>query len=855
MDAGSETSLEAVSEQGSSADEVGSVTRYSESTHGDTIAEVSVFIEKISPVIDEIKELKERESEAIQKAIESLEVEYNRTKDLISSVNFRSSPVKYIEDVTQNLGRSLGLVLFAGHEVSIGNRGKIDALRKEMMNIRFNLSSERDSEMINTGFDLSLERESEFAIDVDTEGDTEQESIVGIVQVEEEEEDDGITLDVRDVVFKLSCGNDEEFRTALMALDILIRDNMITNERIDDESVVSNLCNRLRSGKSNDRLAIIKVLRSLIRKNVENKEKMADVGFLSVLVKSLTRDAEERREAVGLLSSLSDIAAVRRRIGRIQGCIVMLVSIFNGEDEVASDDGGRLLNSLSSNSQYVLNMAEAGYFKPLVHYLKEGSEMSKILMATALSKMELTDQSKASLGEDGAIEPLVRMFTKGNLEARLAALNALQNITSIKENIQRLISCGIVVPLLQLLFSVTSVLMILREPAAAILAMIAQSESILVKSDVSQQMLSLLNLTSPVIQCHLLAALNSIAANRNAIKVRKKMKDNGAIQLLLAFLEDGNSKIRTGALQLIFTLSKEETEDLAQQLGEANIIKIVSIISSSTSEEEKAAAIGILSNLPVGDKKTTDIVKSTNLLPILVSVVGGSSNSTKATLQLLSESIAGVLLRFTSDSNKNLQRLSAEHGAISTLVKLLSNSSTLAKSRAATCLAQLSQSSHSLSKSRKSRWFCMPPPVETICEVHEGYCSVKSTYCLVKADAVPHLIRILESREEEAYEAALSALATLLQEQVLENGSNYLEKFSGIKAIVNILETGSTKAKEKSLWMLERIFSVEEHRLEHGPSAQLLLIDLAQHGDTKLKPMTAKLLAQLELLQSQSSYF
>lgn len=46
MDAGSETSLEAVSEQGSSADEVGSVTRYSESTHGDTIAEVSVFIEK-----------------------------------------------------------------------------------------------------------------------------------------------------------------------------------------------------------------------------------------------------------------------------------------------------------------------------------------------------------------------------------------------------------------------------------------------------------------------------------------------------------------------------------------------------------------------------------------------------------------------------------------------------------------------------------------------------------------------------------------------------------------------------------------------------------------------------------------
>ncbi|KAG9138256.1 hypothetical protein Leryth_001466, partial [Lithospermum erythrorhizon] len=43
-----------------------------------------------------------------------------------------------------------------------------------------------------------------------------------------------------------------------------------------------------------------------------------------------------------------------------------------------------LLKALSSNTQHALNMAEAGYFKPLVHYLKEGSDMSKILMATAI---------------------------------------------------------------------------------------------------------------------------------------------------------------------------------------------------------------------------------------------------------------------------------------------------------------------------------------------------------------------------------------------------------------------------------------------------------------------------------------
>lgn len=99
---------------------------------------------------------------------------------------------------------------------------------------------------------------------------------------------------------------------------------------------------------------------------------MAEVTYLSTVVKSLTRDMEEQKEAVGLLATLSDVSAIRRRIGRIQGCIVMLVAIFNGDDQVTSRDAGKLLNALSSNTQNALHMAEAGYFKPLVQYLKEG---------------------------------------------------------------------------------------------------------------------------------------------------------------------------------------------------------------------------------------------------------------------------------------------------------------------------------------------------------------------------------------------------------------------------------------------------------------------------------------------------
>ncbi|KAL2514651.1 U-box domain-containing protein 44 [Forsythia ovata] len=816
----------------------------SSSTETETIAEFSTFIEKLSPILDEMKDSNEvADLPTIQKAIESLETDFRHAKSVVESPNIRSSPAKHIEDLTQNLGRSLGLVLFASHDVPIANKEKIKALRREMMNVRFDLSSERESEFPSEAEDETMEDE--------TEEETEEKEIE---EEDESEEEDRITLDIDDVIMQIKYGDDGKYKNALLELNALIMDGMISNERINDEGMIKVLSQRLGSCKGNDRVTVIQILRYLVTQNDQYKEEMKDLGFLSTLVKSLARDAGEQREAVGLLLNLADDPAVRRRIGRIQGCIVMLVTISSGDDEKAFHDARKLLNAMSSNTQHALHMAEAGYFKPLIHYLKEGSDMSKVLMATAISRMELTDQNKASLGKDGAIEPLVKMFNKGNLEAKLSALNALQNLSSLKENIQLLIHSGIVVALLQLLFSVTSVLMTLREPASAILAKISQSESILVKQDVSQQMLSLLNLSSPVIQNHLLEALNNIASHSSASKVRKKMKENGAIQLLLPFFTERNTKIRTGALKLVYTLSKDIPGEFREQLGDTHLTTIADIVSTSTYECEKASALGILSNLPVNDKTITDLLKNANLLPVLISMVSSiSATSTPITIWL-TESIAGILVRFTIPSDKKLQHYSAENGIIPVLLKLLSSGSSVTKCRAATCLTQLSKNSLHLCKLRKSKWFCIPP-TDAVCEVHDGYCSVKSTFCLVKTGAVSPLIQVLEGSESATDEAVLSCLSTLLQDEIWENGINYISKKSGIQAILKVVESGNSKSQEKALWILEKIFRVEAHKVEYGQSAQMLLIDLAQNGDPILKPRVAKLLAQLELLQSQSSYF
>uniref|UniRef100_A0A6N2K546 U-box domain-containing protein n=1 Tax=Salix viminalis TaxID=40686 RepID=A0A6N2K546_SALVM len=370
------------SEQQASTEEVVSLAKNPEFDR-DILTEFAVILDKFKPVLVAItanEKLMDRLP--VKKGVESIEKELTRAQKLIQGAYSRS-PIKEIEVVTQELGRSLGLVLFASIDASTEVKQHIAELHRELMNVKFDISftPSPSPSLSSSPCVIHGPRPSKESGLVSEQGSS-------INEIEEEK----ISLGIDDVVFQLRYGNDEEFRLALLVID---------KEWIHEEDIIPILLNRLGSSKPHNRLTIIQILRVLALDNDENKEKMTDVVCLSGLVKSLARDADEGREAVGLLLELSNISAVRRRIGRIQGCIVMLVTMLNGDDPISSHDSAKLLIALSSNTQNVLHMAEAGYFKPLVHCLKEGSDMSKILMATAVSRMELTDQCRASLGEDG----------------------------------------------------------------------------------------------------------------------------------------------------------------------------------------------------------------------------------------------------------------------------------------------------------------------------------------------------------------------------------------------------------------------------------------------------------------------
>ncbi|KAF2322424.1 hypothetical protein GH714_016937 [Hevea brasiliensis] len=222
---------ELVTELQTSAEEVASLAKNSESDK-EVFTEFAALLEKFTPVLIELKEnCKVMDRPPVRKAVESLEKELRGAKELIKSTGSRS-PIKQMEYMTQDLGRSLGLVLFA-----------------------------------------------RFVSELDSEREIEEETV---------------TLSIEDVVLQLKYGNDEEFRLALWGLRDFIKDHSIDNEWINNEGVIPILFNRLGSSKPHNRLTIIQMLRILASVNTENKEKMADVESLSLLVKSLTRDVDER---------------------------------------------------------------------------------------------------------------------------------------------------------------------------------------------------------------------------------------------------------------------------------------------------------------------------------------------------------------------------------------------------------------------------------------------------------------------------------------------------------------------------------------------------------------------------------
>lgn len=333
-----------------------------------------------------------------------------------------------------------------------------------------------------------------------------------------------------------------------------------------------------------------------------------------------------------------------------------------------------------------------------------------------------------------------------------------------------------------------------------------------------------------------------------------------AVQVLVPLCELDNLNVRANAVKLLCCLTEDGDEaSILEHVGQKSIETFLRIIKTSNDEEEIASAMGILSNLPKCPPITTWLLDAGGLRVIFnVLSVGNHNGSLNGTHKnTLIENAVGAICHFSDPTNRLSQKKAGEIGVIQVLVQLLKSGTELTKKRAAFCLSQFSASSLELSRpfpKRHGLW-CFSPPPETMCPVHRGICTIELSFCLVEAGAVGPLVRILTEPDIEACEAALDALLTLIEGERLQTGSKLLAEANAIHFIIKLLSTPSPRLQEKVLICLERIFRLLEYKQKYGPSAQMPLVDLTQRGNSSMRSLAAKILAHLNVIHDQSSYF
>ncbi|XP_028099514.1 U-box domain-containing protein 43-like isoform X2 [Camellia sinensis] len=642
----------------------------------------------------------------------------------------------------------------------------------------------------------------------------------------EEWKDRNTMITIASMKVKIQSDEEQEVLHSLSKLQDLCMERELHKEWMIMEDYVPILVGLLGAKNFEIRKHALDILCTLAKDNEDNKDRIAKVDkAVEFIVRSLARKVEESKLALQLLLELSRNGVVRNLIGRVQGSILLLVTMSSSDDTQAAKDAHELLENLSFDDQNVVQMAKANYFGPLLHFLSSDIEMKKV------------------------------------------AVKALQNLSSMPQNGQQMIREGAVGPLFELLYCHRLSSSSFRKQVAATIAHLAISNtspeedemqvSIFESEEDVFKLFSLVSLTGLDVQESILQIFIVTCQSSSGFEIRTALRQISATRVLVQLCELDDCAVRANAVKLFCCLTQDgDDKTFLEHVGLKCIETLLKIAKTSNKVEEIASAMGIVSNLPKNPQMNEWLLDADALQVIFTCLVNGDTDTSSYKREVV-ENAAKALCRFTLPTNQEWQRKVAEAGFIPVLVQLLVSGSVFTKQNVAISLKQFSESSSSLSRQAKKQvvfFGCCFASPEIVCPVHGGICTLESSFCLLGANAVKPLVRVLEE-QNSACEASLDALLTLIEGEQLQRGSKVLLEANAIVPMIKLLSSLTPTLQEKALKALERMFRLVELKQKYGGSAELPLVDITQRGTSSMKSLAAKTLAHLNVLHDQSSFF
>ncbi|PKA53986.1 U-box domain-containing protein 44 [Apostasia shenzhenica] len=689
--------------------------------------------------------------------------------------------------------------------------------------------------------------------------------------------------------------SEAEILQALGYITNICQKNKSNRHLVRNAELIPLIADMLKSSSRKVRCIALQTLCVVAEDNDDNKEVISVGDTVRTVVKFLSHDhSQEREAAVSLLYELSKSEALCEKIGGVNGAILILVGLASSKSEnvLTVEKADKILDNLEKCEKFVKQMAENGRLKPLLKLLLEGSPETQLSMAAYLGELVLSNDVKIFVAQTAG-SALVDVMRSGSKQSREAALKALNQVSSHEASAKILIEAGILPPLVKDLFTVGVNLlpMRLKEVSATVLANIVASgadiESIplnqdhqtLVSDDIIHNLLHLISNTGPAIECKLLQVLVGLTSSSKTVKnIVSAIRSSGATISLIQFIETPQRDLRMASIKLLHNISPYMGQELSDALqGTAGqLCSLMRVISENNGiSEEQAAAIGLLANLPEMDSGLTRRLLAEEAFPMITSKIlrirQGKTRGGRFVTPYL-EGLVQVLSRITYilESESGVVALIQEHNLASLFIDLLQmNGVDKVQMVSAMALENLSQRSKHLTRipEHPVQGFCAsvfpcfskPPETTGLCRVHHGQCSIKDSFCLLEGKGVEKLVACLDHNNEKVVEASLAALCTLLEDGLdIEQGVLVLCETEGIKPILEILLENRTEfLRQRAVWAVERILRTEEIAMEISgdPNVGNALVEAFRHGDYRTKQIAERALKHVDKLPNFSGIF
>ena len=172
----------------------------------------------------------------------------------------------------------------------------------------------------------------------------------------------------------------------------------------------------------------------------------------------------------------------------------------------------------------------------------------KLVMATTLAEMELTDRNKSSLLDDGVLDSLLHLVSHSDTKVKIVAVKALQNLSSLPKNGMQMIKEGVVRPLLDLLFHHTSPPTLKEEVATTIMHLAISTAS----QDLDETQVSLLESNEDIFRLFLLITFRGCTVQHSILRAFHAMCQSPSATTIKARLK----QVLLYASQLFFPFLK-----------------------------------------------------------------------------------------------------------------------------------------------------------------------------------------------------------------------------------------------------------------------------------------------------------